>query len=147
MMFFFHEFLELRWDFIFKLYHCTLSPLWCLLSLLFALNSSWIDHFVMLTNSSNVHNQTFLWIFQPFSSIPVAMETVSTDQEVSVLQSRNFSRSVEYHMADIIIKKIKISLSLDLMKSNWHGLWDKRFQSSYMSMNITLFHNNHYITI
>lgn len=53
-------------------------------------------------NSSNVHIQTFLLIFQPGSSIPVAMETVSMDQEVSVLQSRNFSRSVAYHMADII---------------------------------------------
>ncbi|KAF5887813.1 Uncharacterized protein DAT39_022144 [Clarias magur] len=34
----------------------------------------------------------------PVSSIPVAMETVSMDQEVSVLQSRNFSRNEADHL-------------------------------------------------
>lgn len=59
------------------------------------------------------------------------------DQEVSVLQSRYFSRSVEYHMADIIIR-IKLPLALDQMKSNCHGLFGEE---------ITLFHSDCYIRI
>lgn len=61
--------------------------------------STWMGHFVIqIAQIKHVSGY-----FNSISSIPVAMETVSMDQQVSFLQSRNFLRSVKQHMADLSV--------------------------------------------